>query len=203
MYIQPSGYSLNKDRVSKKIKFNFFKRSTLNLVNIGRLTDQKDQITILKAINLIKNSIKLKLLIIGKGSELYNLNKYIASHDLKKIVKCIGYKSNPYPYIKKSDIFILSSLYEGLPNVLLEAIFLKKFIISTNCPTGPYEILKNNKYGKLIPIKDYRTLSRTLLDYKSYYKNKKILNAAFNSLERFDFEINCEKYYNFIKTYLH
>ena len=183
--------------------FNFFKRNTLNLINIGRLTNQKDQITILKAINLIKNSIKLKLLIIGKGSELYNLNKYIINHDLKKIVKCIGYKSNPYPYIKKSDIFILSSIYEGLPNVLLEAMFLKKFVISTNCPTGPYEILNNNKYGKLIPIKDYRILSETILDYKSYYKNKKILNSAFHSLERFDFKINCEKYYNFIKTYLH
>jgi glycosyltransferase involved in cell wall biosynthesis len=199
----PLDTHLIKVRSQKKIKFNFFKRNTLNLINIGRLTDQKDQITILKAINLIKNSIKLKLLIIGKGSELYNLNKYIINHDLKKIVKCIGYKSNPYPYVKKSDIFILSSLYEGLPNVLLEAMFLKKFIISTNCPTGPYEILNNNKYGKLIPIKDYRALSKTILDYKSYYKNKKILNSAFHSLERFDFKINCEKYYNFIKTYLH
>ena len=73
----PLDAHLIKVKSQKKIKFNFFKRNTLNLINIGRLTDQKDQTTILKAINLIKNSIKLKLLIIGKGTELYNLNKYI------------------------------------------------------------------------------------------------------------------------------
>jgi glycosyltransferase involved in cell wall biosynthesis len=196
----PLDSHLIKKNSKKKIKINFFQKKTLNLINIGRLTCQKDQITILKAINLIKNLIDLRLLIIGKGSELFNLNKFIVDHDLKKIAKCIGYRSNPYPYIKKSDIFILSSLYEGLPNVLLEAIFLKKFIISTNCPTGPYEIIKKNKYGKLFPIGDYYALSQIILEYKKYYKNKTILNNAFQSLERFDFKKNCKKYFQSIKA---
>jgi glycosyltransferase involved in cell wall biosynthesis len=198
----PLDVHLIKKKSINKIKFNFFKKNTLNLINVGRLTNQKDQITILKAVNLIKGSIKLKLLIIGKGSEFYNLNEYIKTHNLRRVVKCIGYKTNPYPYIKKSDVFILSSIYEGLPNVLLEAIFLKKFIISTDCPTGPYEIIKKNKYGKLFTVKDYHALARLILKYKNYYKNKKIINNAFKSLERFDFKINCEKYYNLIKKLL-
>ena len=59
---------------------------------------------------------------------------------------CLGkYNSNPYKYIKNSDIFILTSIFEGHPNVLIEAQYLKKYIISTNCPTGPREILNNGK----------------------------------------------------------
>ena len=62
----------------------------------------------------------------------------------------------------KSDLFILTSLYEGLPNVLLESIVLKKYIISSNCPTGPSEILNKGKYGELFPVKNYRNLSKKL-----------------------------------------
>ena len=116
-------------------------------------------------------------------------------NDLNKIVKCIGYKKNPYPYIKKSDIFVLSSLYEGLPNVLLEAIYLKKYIISSDCPTGPKEILENGKYGSLFKIKDYNYLAYLLLNFK-YKKNK--INNAYKSIKRFDFNSNCQKYYKSI-----
>lgn len=184
------------NRKSKeKIKINFYKKNTLNLINVGRLTKQKDQLTILKAINFIKYKINIKLLIIGKGSEYNSLNEYIKKNHLNKIAKCIGYKKNPYPYIKKSDIFILSSLYEGLPNVLLEAIYLKKYIISSNCPTGPKEILENGKYGSLFRIKDYKYLANLLCNFK-YNQNK--INSAYNSLKRFDFNSNCQKYYDSI-----
>ena len=79
-----------------------------------------------------------------------------------KKVKFINFKKNPYPYIKQADLFILTSKYEGLLNVLLEAITLKKFIISSNCPTGPREILLNGKGGSLFPIGDAKNLARKL-----------------------------------------
>ena len=89
----------------------------------------------------------------------------------------------------KSDLFVLTSLYEGLPNVLLESMVLKKYIISSNCPTGPSEILNKGKYGELFPVKNYRDLSKKIFMYaknKSKYK-KKILDA-YKSLKRFDKE---------------
>jgi glycosyltransferase involved in cell wall biosynthesis len=189
---------INK-KSKEKIKINFYKKNTLNLINVGRLTKQKDQLTILKAINLIKQKINLRLLIIGKGSEYNSLNEYIKKNHLNKIVKCIGYKKNPYPYIKKSDIFILSSLYEGLPNVLLESMYLKKFIISSDCPTGPSEILQGNKYGKLFKCRKYVDLSFLIKNYKNYSKNKKITKLAYKSLKRFDFYERCNDYYKLIK----
>ena len=74
-----------------------------------------------------------------------NMQKFIEDNNLKNYVKLKDFIDNPFRLIKESDIFILSSKYEGLPNVLLEAACLKKLIISTKCPTGPKEILSNGK----------------------------------------------------------
>ena len=125
-------------RSNLKIKFKPFKeKNSLKIINIGRLVDQKDQLTILKSINLIKKKIKIELLIIGQGKNESLLKKYIKINNLENCVRILPFNNNPYPYIKESDVFVLSSLYEGLPNVLLEAMTLKKFIISSNCPTEP------------------------------------------------------------------
>jgi glycosyltransferase involved in cell wall biosynthesis len=185
----------------KKIRFNFFNRKYLNLINIGRLTEQKNQIIILKAINEIKKDIKIKLAIIGKGIEYNNLKKFISENKLQKIVKLLGYKNNPYPFLKKSDIFILSSKFEGLPNVLLESIYLKKKIISSDCPTGPREILVNNKCGFLYPNNNYLALAKIIKKFKKNHF-KKINNYHAKDLERFDFDINCNKYLEIINRTL-
>ena len=193
-----------KNLSKKKLRFNFFDKdkNSIKIINIGRLTDQKDQLCLIKAINLIKNIIPLKIIIIGKGKYKSKLRKEINKLKLSKLVKLIGYKKNPFPYINKSDLFILTSKFEGLPNVLLEAMLLKKFIISSNCPTGPSEILQNGKLGFLFKVSDYTELAKLIL---KYFNNKAKLNYkihnGFKSLERFDYEKNCFKYYQIIKIF--
>lgn len=191
-----------RKKSKKKIKYKFLDQG-LNIINIGRMTDQKSQITLLKSINLIKNKIRVKLLIIGNGIEKDNLEKYIKKNNLSKFIKIKNYLENPYPFISKSDLFILSSKYEGLPNVLLEAAVLKKFIISTNCPTGPKEILSNGKGGFLFNIGDYNKLSQLIIYFN---KNKKKLrskiNFTYNSLNRYDLNKNLMKYYHMLLPYL-
>ena len=78
--------------------------------------------------------------------------------------------------MKQADVFVLSSNYEGSPNVLIEAMFLKKSVISTRCPTGPKEILKNGKLGKLIKINDTKSLVEALNNFKKI-KKKLILHT--------------------------
>ena len=110
---------------------------------------------------------------------------------------------NPYPYILKSDLFILSSKYEGLPNVLLEAAVLKKFIISTDCPTGPKEILLNGKGGYLFNVGDYKKLSKLILIFlknRNHLKNK--INYTYKSLARYDLKRNLMKYYVLLIPFL-
>ena len=114
-----------RKKANKNIFFSFFKKNTHNFINIGRMTDQKDQIIILKAFNKIKKKINFRLIILGKGKNFDFLSKYINLNNLGKFIKLQGYKKNPYPYLKKADTFILSSKFEGLPNVVLEAQFLK------------------------------------------------------------------------------
>ena len=191
----PFDFKKIKKLSNTKIK-PVFKKNTLKLINIGRLTDQKNQILLLKAIKLIKKKLNIQLLILGKGKNFSLLKNYIIKNKLNKIVKLEGYKKNPYPYLKQADIFILSSNYEGSPNVLIEAMFLKKSVISTRCPTGPREILKNGNLGQLIKVNDTKSLVNALNNFK---KNQKKINSAYNSTFIYDHNINCLKYYKMIK----
>ena len=189
-----------KSKIKPKIKFS---KKKVNFINVGRFTDQKDQITLLKAINLLKGKINFNLLVVGYGKQRNLLLNYINENDLQKKVKIVPYQTNPYNLIKSSDIFILTSLYEGLPNVLLEAQVLKKFIISSNCPTGPREILLNGKAGYLFKVKDYQILSKLILKILG---NKKIMHKkieiGYKNLDRFNYEYNLNKYYKTILQYL-
>tara|TARA_B100001057_G_C22867137_1_gene957030 strand:+ start:1418 stop:2491 length:1074 start_codon:yes stop_codon:yes gene_type:complete len=190
---------LNKREIinlsKKSVNFNFFSKKCLNIINVGRLEDQKDQMTLLKSINFLKKKIKIKLLIIGNGSMERKLRNYINKNNLDKTVKILHNISNPFPYFAKSDLFILSSIFEGLPNVLLEALTLKKFVISTNCSTGPSEILSKGKGGILVPINDYKNLANKIIFFnKNKKKLKKKLLFARRNLDRFDLRQNLRKF---------
>tara|TARA_A100001015_G_scaffold249429_1_gene287338 strand:+ start:1980 stop:3077 length:1098 start_codon:yes stop_codon:yes gene_type:complete len=195
----PFDKNLVKNNLKKNKKIVFFSKNFLNLISIGRLTDQKDHLTLLKSINLLEENFKIKLLIIGKGKNKNLLQNYILDNNLQNKVKLLGYLKNPYPYINASDIVILTSIFEGLPNILLEAQYLKKYIISTNCETGPREILLNGKAGDLIKIKDSKKLSFLI---KNYYKRKRIIKDKISegnkNFDRFNYELNCRKYLDFI-----
>ena len=98
---------------------------------------------------------------------------------------------------------MLSSKFEGLPNVLLESLVLNKFVISSNCSTGPSEILDNGKGGLLFQIQNPKELKNKIIYFlKNRSKCKKKLNFAIKRLKRFDYDKNMEKYYNVINSFL-
>jgi glycosyltransferase involved in cell wall biosynthesis len=174
-----------------KIK-SYYPKKSLKLITIGRLTEQKDHITILKSMSILKKmNLNFRLIIIGKGHLKKKLINFVIENNLSKNVKFLGYKKNPFPYLKQAKIFILSSLYEGSPNVLVEALYLKKDVISTNCPTGPKEILKNGKYGLLYKIRDHKQLTKKIL---SLNNNHKLFPT--NILKKYDIELTCKHYMN-------
>ena len=190
-----SKYKIKKK--AKKIKKN------LNILNIGRLTDQKDHLTLLRALHLLKkDKIKFSASIIGSGDKYKNLKKYIDKNNLKKEFQLLGYKPDGYKFMTKADVFILSSKYEGLPNVLIEAQQSNTPIISSNCATGPSEILMDGKLGSLYPVGDYKKLYKEIKDFN--FNKKKLIkkaNLAIKYLKRFDKEVNCNEYYKVIKKY--
>ena len=105
---------------------------------------------------MIKNEIDFEAVIMGQGVLKNKIINFIRENKLKKHVKLISYKSNPYPYIKQSDFVILTSLHEGLPNILLESIILKKFIISSDCVSGPKEIYQMAKVEHCLKLKIFK-----------------------------------------------
>ena len=184
---------IKKSKIKLK-KYIFPKKNFIKLINIGRLVDQKDHITLLKSINFLKNKLKIKLVIIGQGKNKSKIINFINENHLQNNVTILNYKKNPYPYLKSGDVFVLSSRYEGLPNVLLEAITLKKFIISSDCPTGPKEILNNGKGGLLFKTGSFMSLSDKILKYSKIKNKNTKINFAYNSLNKFDFEKNLNLY---------
>ncbi len=198
---------LDKKEILKKSKYQvknkIFRTKFLKIINIARFTDQKDHSTLIEAIKIVSKKIKCELIIIGYGSNKFNIQTMINKYKLQKNIKIINYKTNPFPYLKASDLFVLSSKYEGLPNVILEAQTLKKYVISTDCPTGPKEILLNGKIGSLFKVGDYDSLAKIIINFK---KNKKIFQIkskkAFAMLDRFDFEKNCKKYLFLVNKYI-
>ncbi len=188
-------------RLSKQNN-NYFKsdKNVLKIINIGRMVEQKNQILLLKALNVIKEKINFRVLIIGNGILKRNLVKFAKENNLNSKVKIINFQKNPYKYLSKSDVLIHTAKFEGLPNVLLEAQLLKKFIISSDCPTGPKEILCNGKAGFLFKNGDYKELSKKIV---YFFKNQKILNKkvnyGYNKIYRFDYNLCLKRYYAEIK----
>jgi glycosyltransferase involved in cell wall biosynthesis len=185
-----------KKKAKVKIKFNFFQKfKGLKIINVGRLTFQKDQITLLRAFARLIKTREARLLLMGTGEDSAKLNEFIRKEKLTKNVKIIGFNSNPFKYISLSDVKVLSSRFEGNPNILLEIACLKKLIISTNCKVGPNEILQSGKGGILFPVGNYNYLylllkklnintkinkKKIMLTYKSMQKNyKKDISETF------------------------
>ncbi|MDC0469134.1 glycosyltransferase [Candidatus Pelagibacter sp.] len=197
---------LNKKEIirnsKKKIQIKFFTDNSFKIISVARFADQKDHLCIIKSINLLKNKFKnIKVLLIGSGEKKREIKNMIHLFRLKKIIKIMSFKKNPYPFMKKANIFILSSKFEGLPNVLLEAITLNKFVISSNCPTGPSEILDNGKGGLLFKVGDHIQLSKKItfaLNNKKECNNK--LLFAKKRLQRFDYHNNLLKYFKILKN---
>lgn len=159
------------------------------IIAISRLDNvQKDYPTLLKAMEILKNrKINEKLFIVGDGPSKNEIEEEIKKLGLEDNVKLLGKRKNPYIWLKKSDFFVHSSKYEGLPTVLIEALICNKFIISSNCPTGPKEILANESCGKLFEVGNYKELANLL---EKYISNEELRKGYSTSIENRREEFN-------------
>jgi glycosyltransferase involved in cell wall biosynthesis len=132
------------------------------VLSVGRLTAAKDFSTLIQAFSRVRNKLNAKLLILGEGELRSDLQDLINNLSLQNDVILNGFVDNPYIYMKNASVFVLSSKWEGLPTVLVEALACGTQVISTNCPSGPSEILEDGKYGMLVPVGDVELLSEAI-----------------------------------------
>jgi glycosyltransferase involved in cell wall biosynthesis len=132
------------------------------LLAIGRLTAQKDFPTLLQAFARVRLGRPCRLIILGEGPDRPRLEALVRDLQLHADVCLPGFVENPYAYLSRASAFILSSRWEGLPTVLIEALACGVPVISTDCPSGPREILANGKYGVLVPVQDVAALAQAI-----------------------------------------
>jgi glycosyltransferase involved in cell wall biosynthesis len=129
------------------------------ILGIGRLTRAKDFATLVASFAHLRAHSPARLMILGEGEERSALETLIRNLGISDDVALPGFVDNPYPYLRQSAVFVLSSAWEGLPTVLIEALALGAPIVSTDCPSGPAEILRNGSYGSLVPVGDVEAMS--------------------------------------------
>lgn len=134
------------------------------LLATGRLREQKDFVTLLRAFALVRAQRPCRLLILGEGQERSALEAEVAALGLKADVSLPGFTANPYAYMKNASLFVLSSRWEGLPTVLVEAIACGCPVVATDCPSGPDEILEGGKWGQLVPMADPAALAGAITE---------------------------------------
>lgn len=167
---------------SEEFKPIEFCGSNINIVAVGRLVEAKGYDVLFQAIKkVVEIKPEIRLFIIGDGplyKDLLSLKKQL---DIDNEVNLLGFKSNPYPYMKNADLYVLSSRREGFPNTLLEALACNTKVVATDCESGPKEILLDERFGLLANVDDENSLFIKINDYIS------LENRSTNRAE--DFEI--------------
>lgn len=132
------------------------------ILAVGRLTIQKDFPTLIQAFAQVRRTQTARLLILGEGSDRTALEDLIKQLGLENDVSLAGFVKNPYAYMTRASVFVLSSRWEGLPTVLIEALYCGIPIVATDCLSGAREILKDGQYGQLVPIGDVNAIAKAI-----------------------------------------
>jgi len=191
-------YNPYLDKINKKKN-----KKSKYLITIGRLRKQKDHETLLKAFYIFSKKNKdYKLLVLGHGNLEKKLKKLANRLNIDKRVIFKGWVKNTSSYLKFSKIFILSSVYEGLGNVLIDAINHDTPCISTDCHSGPREILLNGKGGYLVKIKSPELLAEKIIFCTNNYKKAQKKNSFVKkTLKRFLISGQSKKYFDYLKKH--
>jgi len=171
---------------------NPFDKNLINVVAAGRITEQKGFDILIKSFKIVvTNNSKFHLFIIGEGdvNKKREYNSLIKSLKLERHITFLGFQTNPYKYFYYSDLYVLSSRWEGLPNTVLENLYLKKPIVSTSCIPFMKTLIEDGKNGFLVPIESVDKLADAILNYKAIdptYKTIEFNNSSIENIFTFD-----------------
>jgi glycosyltransferase involved in cell wall biosynthesis len=156
----------------------FLNNKSPTLVAAGMLEPWKGYSDLIYAMHELSKTQQLKLLILGDGSLRAELQNLINELELTSVVRLEGFVDNPLKYFSNADVFVHSSYVESFGNVLIEAIMCGCTVVSTDCPTGPREILQNGKYGYLVPVHNPKSMAIGIKNALDKPISKDLLNDA-------------------------
>lgn len=209
--IIPIYNSIDVEKIQKKAQEKvddfeevFNDKNIMKFITVGRLSGEKGHRYLIEAYSkVIKEIPNSRLFIIGEGTLRRQLEELITVKELKKYVILLGSVKNPYNYISRANIFVLPSLHEGLPYVLLEALACKTPIISTDCKTGPKEILENGEYGLLVNTADSNDLANKMIQLAKDKTAREVFSKrSAQQVKIFDNKKFTDNWVNLIEYYL-
>jgi glycosyltransferase involved in cell wall biosynthesis len=161
------------------------------IVGVGRLTHQKDFPTLIRAFAAVHATRPCRLVLLGEGRDRAALQSLINRLGITADVDMPGFVVNPYAYMSRATVFALSSAWEGSPNALTEALALGTPVVSTDCRSGPREILENGRYGALVPVGDVDALAKAILSTMANPPEKSFLR---NAVRAYTVEMSSKRY---------
>ncbi|MGA1941041.1 glycosyltransferase [Arcobacter sp. YIC-310] len=193
-------FTLNKDNIVtiyNPFDINYIRQQSIEkieyekpyIIHVGRLLKLKRQDLLINAYNQSDIKDKYNLIILGDGEERNILKQQIKKLGIEQNVQLLGWQSNPYKWIKNASLFVLCSEYEGLPTVLIESLICETAVISTNCKSGPSEILIDDLSYYLVPVDDMIYLSKKIEEALDFYPK-----IEFKYYERFKIETIVSEY---------
>jgi glycosyltransferase involved in cell wall biosynthesis len=148
------------------------------ILGVGRLTPQKDFASLIRAFAKLRATRPCRLVILGEGELRNALTELATSLGVADDFALPGFVTNPYAYMAKAGLFVLSSAFEGSPNVLIEALGVGAPLVATDCPYGPREILEGGRHGPLVPVGDVDALTAAMKETLDNPPNRATLTAA-------------------------
>ncbi|MGI9213457.1 MAG: glycosyltransferase [Methylococcaceae bacterium] len=133
------------------------------IMGAGRMSRAKDFPTLIKAFARVHQARPARLMLLGAGHQADTLKSLAASLGIAQAVDWPGFVTNPYAYLARAAVFVLSSRWEGCPNVLIEALAVGTPVVATDCISGPSEVLQQGRYGRLVPVGDDQAMSAAIL----------------------------------------
>jgi glycosyltransferase involved in cell wall biosynthesis len=143
----------------------------------GRLAPAKDFETLVRAFATVLSGRPARLVLLGEGKQRKRIEELVRTLGLDEVVRMPGFVSDPFPWMRGAAVFVLSSAWEGSPGVLIEAMACGCPVVSTDCPSGPAEILQSGEYGALVPVGDDDALARAILGTLDAPRNPARLRA--------------------------
>lgn len=169
----PNLFDIDQIDMDAMQPFDQYDADRFEIVSVGRLSSEKGHFHLVQAIEQLAKTDRLaqvRLWLVGNGPLETDLREYVSQHGLEDYVRFAGYQANPLPFIKHAQLFCLPSLYEGMPNALVEAMVCGTPVISSDCPSGPREILgEGNQMGRLVPTGDAATLASSIREVIANY----------------------------------
>jgi glycosyltransferase involved in cell wall biosynthesis len=134
------------------------------VLGVGRLQKAKGFPLLIESFAQVARTNECRLMILGEGVERAGLEQLVRKLGLERSVTLPGFVVNPLPYMRRARVFVLASEYEGMPNSLLQAIACGTAVVSTDCESGPREILANGDRGRLVPVGDVKAMTEAIID---------------------------------------